>query len=39
VIHKATNIEEKNLEPIKMIIPSDYEEKTEEELTKELGGM
>ncbi|MEP0006408.1 MAG: hypothetical protein ABJF30_14335 [Balneola sp.] len=39
VIHKATNIEEKNLEPIRMIIPSDYEEKTEEELRKELGGM
>lgn len=39
VIHQATNIEEKNLEPIRMIIPSDYEEITEEELRKELGGM
>tara|TARA_R110001599_G_scaffold1889_1_gene9476 strand:+ start:7835 stop:7954 length:120 start_codon:yes stop_codon:yes gene_type:complete len=39
VIHKATNIEDKHLEPIRMIIPSDYEEKTEEELRKELGGM
>ena len=39
VIHKVINVEEKNLEPIKMIIPSDYEEKTEEELRKELGGM
>lgn len=39
MIHKVTNVEEKNLEPIKMIIPSNYEEKTEEELRKELGGM
>lgn len=39
VIHKVNRIDEKNLEPIRMIIPSDYEEKTEEELRKEMSGM